>query len=152
MELSAKSRYAAAILLELATCGEKGRLSASALAGHLGVSAQFVEQVLKPLKKSGLVDSVRGAAGGYHLAGPAGKITLGGIVRVMEGGVNFTVCRGERVHECPRMDACPSFHVWENIGRELEKSLDSLTLDDLLNDRYLCPGKAQDKGASAPAP
>jgi Rrf2 family protein len=150
MELSAKSRYAAAILLELAARGEEGRLSASALAGHLGVSAQFVEQVLKPLKKSGLVDSVRGAAGGYSLAGSAGEITLGGIVRVMEGGINFTVCRGERVNECPQVDACPSFHAWENIGRELEKALDSLTLDDLLSDRYLCPGRTQDNDAPVP--
>jgi Rrf2 family protein len=149
MELSAKSRYAAAILLELATCGEEGRLSASALAGHLGVSAQFVEQVLRPLKKSGLVDSARGAAGGYSLAGAAGQITLGGIVRVMEGGINFTVCRGERVNACPQMDACPSFYAWENMGRELEKALDSLTLDDLLSDRYLCPGRTQNNDAPA---
>jgi Rrf2 family protein len=143
MELSAKSRYAAGILLELAIRGGEGRLSASALSGYLGVSPQFVEQILKPLKKSGLIDSARGAAGGYSLARSTGEISLGDIVRVMEGGVNFTICYGERVNDCPEAGGCPSFASWENLGRNLEKALDSFTLDDLLRDNHVCPGTTQ---------
>jgi Rrf2 family protein len=150
MELSAKSRYAAGILMELALLGAEGRLSAAALSDHLGISARFAEQILKPLKRNGLVDSARGAAGGYSLARNAGAISLGDIVRAMEGGINFTVCYGERVNDCPRVDACPSFESWEEIGRDMERVLNALTLDILLRDSHICPGRARDNSAPAP--
>ncbi|MDR1945554.1 MAG: Rrf2 family transcriptional regulator [Desulfovibrio sp.] len=148
MELSARSRYAVKILLELALCGVESRMSASVLSRHLGVSTQFAEQILKPLKKNGLINSARGAAGGYSLARGPKAISLGDVVRVMEDGINFTVCYGERVNDCPQVEQCPSLCAWEQIGRDLETALDSVTLNMLLRDKRSCPAGMRD--ASAP--
>ena len=66
MKLSARSRYASRILLELAKHNGSAPMSAAVLSQHTGVSVQFVEQILKPLKQHGLTKSVRGAAGGHR--------------------------------------------------------------------------------------
>lgn len=138
MKLSARSRYASRILLELAKHKGSSPMSASTLSQHTGVSVQFVEQILKPLKQSGLTRSVRGAAGGHRLARSAEEITLGEVVRLMEGGIKLTVCCGEKSGDCPRRDGCPTRNAWMTVSSSLERELDSITLSSLLHEEYVC--------------
>lgn len=139
MKLSARARYASRILLELAKHKGATPMSAATLSQHTGVSVQFVEQILKPLKQSGLTRSVRGAAGGHRLARPAEDITLGEVVRLMEGGIQLTVCCGEKANECPRRDGCLTRRAWLQVSRTLEQELDSITLAALLHGDQICP-------------
>ncbi|MDL2290747.1 Rrf2 family transcriptional regulator [Desulfovibrio sp. OttesenSCG-928-F20] len=139
MKLSARSRYASRILLELARHGGALPMSAATLSQHTGVSVQFVEQILKPLKQSGLTASTRGAAGGHRLARPAEEITLGEVVRLMEGGILLTVCCGEKTNECPRKDGCMTRRAWQQVSSSLERELDSITLSALLHGEHVCP-------------
>ena len=139
MKLSARSRYASRILLELAKHTSSAPMSAAILSQHTGVSVQFVEQILKPLKQSGLTQSIRGAAGGHRLARPAEDITLGEVVRLMEGGIMLTVCCGEKANNCPRKDSCLTRRAWVKVSRSLEKELDSITLSALVHGSQICP-------------
>lgn len=139
MKLSARSRYASRILLELARHKGLSPMSATTLSQHTGVSVQFVEQILKPLKQSGLTHSVRGAAGGHRLARPAEEITLGEVVRLMEGGIMLTVCCGEKANDCPRRDGCLTRRAWMQVSGSLERELDSITLAALLHSDQVCP-------------
>lgn len=142
MKLSARSRYASRILLELARHRSSSPISAATLSQYTGVSVQFVEQILKPLKQSGLTKSVRGAAGGHRLARPAEDITLGEVVRLMEGGILLTVCCGEKANDCPRKDGCLTRRAWLQVSRSLEKELDSISIATLLHGEQVCPEDA----------
>jgi Rrf2 family protein len=149
MKLSARSRYASRILLELAQHKEDTPMSATMLSQNTGVSVQFVEQILKPLKQSGLTRSVRGAAGGHRLAKSAEDITLGEVVRLMEGGIMLTVCCKEDANNCPRKDGCLTRAAWMQVSRSLEEELDSISLSKLLHAEQVCSEKR--KNSSPPA-
>ena len=150
MKLSARSRYASRILLELAKHNGSAPISAAVLSQHTGVSVQFVEQILKPLKQHGFTKSVRSAAGGHRLARPAEDITLGEVVRLMEGGIHLTVCCGEKANNCPRKEGCLTRRAWLQVSNSLERELDSITLAGLAHGEQVCPegvpGGVQDKG------
>ena len=124
-------------------------MSAAILSQHTGVSVQFVEQILKPLKQHGLTKSVRGAAGGHRLARPAEDITLGEVVRLMEGGIHLTVCCGEKANNCPRKDGCLTRRAWVQVSTSLERELDSITLAGLVHGEQVCPEDDGGKEASA---
>lgn len=143
MKLSARSRYASRILLELARHKGMSPMSAATLSQHTGVSVQFVEQILKPLKQSGLTKSVRGAAGGHRLARAAEEITLGEVVRLMEGGISLTVCCGEKANDCPRKEGCLTRRAWLQVSHSLQKELDSISLAALLHGDQVCPESHQ---------
>jgi len=152
MKLSARSRYASRILLELAKHREASPMSATTLSQYTGVSVQFVEQILKPLKQSGLTVSVRGAAGGHRLARSADEISLGEVVRLMEGGITLTVCCGETAKACPRKDGCLTRRAWVHLSTTLERALDAISLASLLQpDDAVCPeGPQRAKRAHKP--
>ena len=146
MKLSARTRYAARILLELARNEDGVPLSASVLSQRTGVSAQFVEQILKPLKQQGLTSSVRGASGGHNLARPADQITLGEVVRLMEGGILLSVCCGESSDNCPRREGCLIRGAWVEVSNTLQQELDDISLATLLVGGLGCPVDDEPKG------
>lgn len=139
MKLSARTRYAARILLDLARHSNSGPIAATRLSQHTGVSVQFIEQILKPLKQAGLTTSTRGASGGHSLAKPAQQISLGEVVRLMEGGIHLTLCSSEETAICASWEFCPTRSAWVKVSKTLELELDSITLKDLLDDYYAVP-------------
>lgn len=141
MKLSARSRYAARILLELAQHKGTAPLSAATLSQRTGVSVQFVEQILKPLKQAGITSSVRGAAGGHRLSKSADRVSLGDIVRLMEGGICLTVCSGKNHGNCQKQESCRTRKAWERVSEALENELNAITLDSMLSDGDVCPAK-----------
>lgn len=119
-------------------------MSAATLSQHTGVSVQFVEQILKPLKQHGLTRSVRGASGGHRLARSADEISLGEVVRLMEGGIMLTVCCGDKANDCPRKDGCLTRRAWMQVSGILERELDSISLSNLLqHGDAVCPEGVQ---------
>ncbi len=132
MKLSARARYATRILLELAGSRGTGPLTASSLSRRTGVSTQFIEQILKPLKRSGITASVRGALGGHILVPEPTAVSLGDVVRIMEGGINLTVCSAKGHISCQRYENCLTRGAWAALSRKLEDSMDSISLADLI--------------------
>jgi Rrf2 family protein len=131
MKLSARSRYAARLLLTLAIHEENAPVSTNSLAELTGISAQFIEQIIRPLKQAGFITSTRGAAGGHRLGTSPAEITLGGIVRTIEGSTNIASCLDcETV--CERSDDCLTRSAWERASRAMERELDAITLSALM--------------------
>lgn len=131
MKLSAKSRYAARLLIALANVTNEKPLSTSRLSEETGVTPHFIEQIIRPLKKVGFISSLRGAAGGHMLAQDPASISLGDIIRTMEGNIHLSACLGCD-HGCEREEDCPTRSAWERASKAMEKELDATTLADLL--------------------
>jgi Rrf2 family protein len=146
MKLSAKSRYAVRLMLDLAMHLGRGPQRTASLSEHTGVTVRFIEQILKPLKKAGLVDSVRGAAGGYVLAGRPADVTLADILRVVEGDLGLTNCCLD-AGICHRSSVCKARQAWDRVSHALEQELSAITLADLMEGlppgaRHGCEDKA----------
>ncbi|MFV0420939.1 RrF2 family transcriptional regulator [Oleidesulfovibrio sp.] len=136
MKLSARTRYAARLLLDLAQHATDAPRTASALSEQTGVSVQFIEQIIKPLKKAGLINSVRGASGGHMLSRSPEEISLADVVVVMEGGIRLTDCCIDN-ELCTRTPHCKTRVAWMKISDLLERELKSITLADLMSGESL---------------
>lgn len=132
MKLTAKARYAARILLELALHQTDIPIPTAQLSKETEVSVQFIEQIMRPLKKDGLVTSVRGANGGHLLGMPPAEISLGAIIRAVSGPINIASCL-ECEDNCKRIASCLTRTAWERASRAIEKELDSITLQELID-------------------
>ena len=97
MKLSTKGRYGLRALIDLALYSEKEAASIASISARQQISESYLEQLIAKLRKAGLVKSVRGAGGGYMLAKPASEISVGDILRALEGNqIGRASCR-ERV-------------------------------------------------------
>ena len=94
MKLSTRAKYGLKALIDLGLYSEKEAVSLQSIAGRQNISVSYLEQLMALLKKAGLVKSVRGAAGGYFLGRPAEEISVGDILRVLEGGLEAASCPG----------------------------------------------------------
>jgi len=120
-------------VFEIARHYGNGPISIKEIAERQGISFSYLEQILHKLGKAGLIDSVRGPAGGYLLARQPSKLTIGDIVRVLEGPIALSHCLepGESA-ECYQADDCVARMVWAKVGAKIEEALDSISFDDLL--------------------
>lgn len=136
MKLSAKARYAVRILLDLATYQGQGPVRTADISEHTGVSARFIEQILKPLKKAKLVESARGASGGYVLSAKPEDISLAAIIRIIEGSLCLTHCC-EDPKVCHRAPTCRSHRAWVRVTQVMEAELEDISIRDLQDDVIL---------------
>ena len=128
MKLSSKSQYGLKACYLLAQNFGQKSLSASLLEKEIGVSAKYLERILRMLTGAGVVYAERGVSGGYNLARTPGEITVGDVVRVLEGVIEIVDCIGS---SCPR---CASGSVWQRLYDGINQVLDSITLQSLLDD------------------
>lgn len=105
--------------------------SATSLAEKLHLSAPTVSKILKILSEAGLVSAIRGAEGGYHLARPAGTITITDILSAMEGELAMTECC-ESSQLCVIDSMCTMRENWKKINKLLQSVLNRFTLLDML--------------------
>lgn len=128
--LSTRGHYAVLVMYELARAdGSFSSLQDIAVAQKL--SQGYLEQIIRPLRKAGLVESKKGFGGGYSLARPAQEVTVGEIVRAVEGPVVPVKCVAgdSSLDSCP--DGCRARMVWQRVGEAIDNVLDSTTLKDL---------------------
>lgn len=127
MKLSSKARYGLKAMLYLAE--HPGLVSLSSLAEATDMSEAYLEQLFSMLKKSDLVSSVRGASGGYTLSKPAEEISVGEIVRTLEGELEIVDCISG---ECSNKCNCSSHKVWQIMYNAINDALDAITLDSVI--------------------
>ena len=94
MKLSTKGRYGLRALIDLALYSENEAASIASISARQQISESYLEQLIAKLRKAGLVKSVRGAGGGYMLAKPASEISVGDILRALEGNLDAVNCPG----------------------------------------------------------
>lgn len=130
MKLSTRSRYGARMLMDLAVNGTAGPVQVGAVAKRQGISVKYLEKLARTLKEGGLIRSLRGARGGHVLARPASEITMGDVVRILEGGLDLVACESAR-GGCPRLATCGASRLWREASQALLEKLDSITLESL---------------------
>ena len=133
MKLSTRGRYGIHAMYDLAVNIEGGPQPIKAIAEREGIPEAYLEQLIAVLKREGLVISVRGAQGGYRLARAPGEITVGDVLRALEGSLNLVDCL-EEADACGRACACPSRIVWQKVRDGLEAIVDGITLQDMVDD------------------
>ena len=114
MKLSTKGRYGLRAMVDLAVYSEKESVSISCIAQRENISESYLEQLAGKLKKAGLIKSTRGAQGGYRLAKPAAEISVGDILRALEGELGAVDCQGLKPEGgCESSDFCVTKLVWQ---------------------------------------
>lgn len=134
MKLSTKGRYGLRAAAELAVCHGQGAVPLRQVASVVEVSEAYLEQLLATLRRAGLVESVRGAQGGYRLARAPGEITVGDVLRALEGSMAPAECVAGPGASCANMASCATRRVWEKMQTSLNQVMDSITLQDMLED------------------
>ncbi|WP_047689206.1 Rrf2 family transcriptional regulator [Kocuria sp. ZOR0020] len=137
MEISARSEYAVRALLMLAEAHAAGvdGVPVATLAERQDLPAKFLEVVMGQLRRGGLVVSKRGASGGYRLAEPADQITMGAVIRTVDGPL--TGVRGMRPSDTEYTG--PATHlpvVWVAVRAALRSVLDEVTIEDVLTGHF----------------
>ncbi len=135
MKLSTKGRYGLKAMLDLAVHNSEGQISLKSIADRQGISENYLEQLFAILRKSGLVKSIRGSQGGYVLAQSSETITVGAILRALEGSLAPVDCVVENdPASCSRAEFCITKSIWTKIRDSVNSVVDSITLEDLVND------------------
>jgi Rrf2 family cysteine metabolism transcriptional repressor len=136
MKLSTKGKYGVRAVFEIARHFGKGPITIKEISERQGISFSYLEQILHKLGKAGLIESVRGPSGGYLLGRKPQELTIGDIVRVLEGPIALSHCLepGES-GDCYQADDCVARMVWAKVGEKIEKALDSISFQDLLQNR-----------------
>lgn len=133
MKLSTRGRYGIHAMYDLALFADGGPQSIKAISEREGVPEAYLEQLIAVLKREKLVTSTRGAQGGYTLARPAEEITVGDVLRALEGGLNLVDCLDEEA-ACGKSCDCASRIVWMKLRDGLNQIVDGITLRDMVED------------------
>ena len=141
MKISTKGKYGLRAMIDLAQYSEQEAVSISSIAQRQKISESYLEQLVAKLKKAGLVVSIRGAAGGYRLARPASGISVGDVLRALEGDVRAVICTAQTEEGCEGEELCVTKYVWQRINESIEKTVDEMMLDQLVAESR----KAQEK-------
>ena len=132
MGLSQKCQYAVRAILELSRRYQKGAVPASEVAASQAIPQRFLEVILNELKPTGLVGSRRGVQGGYYLTCDPKNITVGQVIRLIEGPLDPVQCTGDRESAfCALRGKCSLIDLWNEAKEALEKVYDSATFQDL---------------------
>ncbi|MDO4593888.1 MAG: Rrf2 family transcriptional regulator [Tissierellia bacterium] len=132
MKLSTRGRYGLRACYYLAENYYEGYTSVSDIAKELSLSENYLEQLIRILKQNDIIASIRGAKGGYRLNKKPSDITVGEILRLLEGDFTTAVCAGDE-SICDNRQ-CQARNVFSKIDIAINKAVDSITLEDMLND------------------
>ncbi len=146
MKLSTKGRYGLRALIDLALYSQTEAIPISSVAARQGISESYLEQLFGKLRKAGLITSARGAQGGYRLARPSSQISVGDILRALEGNLDAVECPGLKDEsQCEGADVCVTKYVWQRINESITEAVDDIRLDQLVEESR----KAREKSGGA---
>ncbi|MGN1167687.1 MAG: RrF2 family transcriptional regulator [Lachnospiraceae bacterium] len=135
MKLSTKGRYGLRAIIDLARYSESDPVSISSIAARQNISERYLEQLVAMLKKAGLVKSIRGASGGYVLAKDMKDISVGDVLRALEGSLEPVKCGAFDPEEgCSASDGCVTKYVWQKINESITKTVDEIKLEELVTE------------------
>ena len=135
MRISTKGRYGLRAMLDLALHSGGNQVALLNIAQRQNISVNYLEQVFSLLRKAGLVKSVKGAQGGYTLAEDPARITVGTILRALEGDLKVIDEDSESNDESDEsLQPCIRKNVWEKINAGVAAAVDSVTLGDLMEE------------------
>jgi len=130
MRMTSKGRYAVTAMLDLALHQDGGPITLSAIAERQKISQTYLEQLFGRLRKAGLVESSRGAQGGYSLAKALPSISVADIVRAIDEPIDATSCAGAQ--NCRQGERCITHNLWMELNHVIDQFLSGVTLESLI--------------------
>ena len=131
MMISTKGRYGLRLILDIARESHGKPVPVRDIAARQNISDKYLEQIIMPLSKAGLVKSVRGAQGGYILTKSPDEITAGEVLRAAEGSLAPVECCEIG---CDHADGCLTFGLYRRIQEAVDSVVDNTTITDMLAD------------------
>lgn len=135
MKITTKGRYGLRALIDVAQYSEIEPVSISSIATRQGISERYLEQLMTLLKKAGLIKSIRGAGGGYVLAKDMGDISVGEVLRALEGSLEPVECAAFGGQEsCEAAGGCVTKYVWQRINESINRTVDEISIKQLVDE------------------
>jgi len=136
LRLSRAADYGVVILAYLASEASRARfVNTGEIAQATGVPPAMASKIVQVLQQRGLLESVRGAKGGYRLARPSSAISIGEVIEALDGAIALTACDGASAG-CEQIAHCATSRAWRRIGEALRKALGSVSLADMLDPAF----------------
>lgn len=142
MKLSTKGRYGVKAMVELAINYGATPTSIKTIAIRQNISECYLEQLFAPLRKAKLINSIRGAQGGYVLNKEPKNITVAEIIYILEGPIEIADCIEGAT--CDNVDLCATRLLWEKIKNSIDDVMKSITLQDIVDDYKEMKFKSQE--------
>lgn len=133
MELNTRGRYAVTAMADLARYGAEGAVALPMIAERQQISLAYLEQLFLKLRRTGLVESARGRAGGYRLGKPASAISVAEIMAAVDEDTRMTRCGGQEAEPCLPGKRCLTHGLWNALGDQIAAFLESVTLQEVID-------------------
>ena len=130
MKISTKSRYGIIALIDLVINSEYGSVTLKAISERQNISERYLEQIFSLLRKSGLIIGKKGAQGGYTLTKHTNEITIGEILKVLEGDLLLI---DVKEYEANEMEGFVNREIWSEINKKINDYFESITLEEIVN-------------------
>ncbi len=139
MRLTTKGRFAVTAMIDVALHGTKGPVTLAGVSERQKISLSYLEQLFGKLRRAGLVDSVRGPGGGYHLARPADAVSVADVILAVDEPIDATQCAGR---ESCQDDGqrCMTHELWANLNTHIFAYLRSVNLAQLVEQQEKSAG------------
>ncbi len=137
MRLTTKGRFAVTAMLDLALHAQHGPVTLSNISARQKISLSYLEQLFGKLRRSNLVDSVRGPGGGYNLARPLDQLTVADIIVAVEEPIDSRQCEGR--DNCLGDRRCMTHDLWESLNTTVVNYLAGVTLAQLVKKQHSQP-------------
>lgn len=134
MKISTKARYAARAILDLSLHAGGGLVQVKDIARRQQISESYLEQLMVPLRKAGLIISIRGAKGGHQLAKHPADITLADVVEATEGSTSFMDCVDD-ASVCDRSSFCVLRTAWQEAVNSCRAQLSSANFQQMAEEQ-----------------
>ena len=131
MKVTYRGDYALKAVLDLALHHEKELVTIHDMAKRIDAPVKFLEQVLLELKRGGFVESRRGKVGGFLLSKSPDKITVGEVIRFVDGSTDPIACVKHGYSACRDVYRCVFKNIWKDVAKATSDIIDNITFEDL---------------------
>jgi Rrf2 family transcriptional regulator, iron-sulfur cluster assembly transcription factor len=138
MRLTTKGRFAVTAMLDLALRHQQGPVTLAGIGQRQSISLSYLEQLFGKLRRHALVESVRGPGGGYCLGRPTEKVSVADIILAVDEPLDATQCGG--MENCQEDKRCMTHDLWATLNAKLYEYLNSVTLQDLVDQQLAKKG------------
>lgn len=132
MKISTKGRYGLKAMVDLAVSSVNDSVTLKSISQRQNISEGYLEQIFSSLRKEGLVKGRKGSQGGYVLAKSMNEITVGNVLRTLEGELVVVERDDQEVVNEDKLDSCIRNNVWDRLNNSINDIVDSITLEDLV--------------------
>lgn len=136
MKLSTKGRYGLRAMIDLAIHSKEQKVTIKSISERQEISENYLERIIALLRKAGFVESTRGSQGGYELTKEARDISVGDILRALEGDLNPVDCTlTNDDKECSEANLCVTKFVWKRISDSINEVVNNISLQDMVDEQ-----------------